>query len=121
MESLKPTYEAKIAFDNLHDQYMMSSVDPGSADLKSGQIIFFDREGKQSESLDLRSLLSIEEEKNGTDEQTEENKVRMTTLTGDSLSILRFIRGNKSKRLEISPSGKNGFSDRPIDIFNISL
>jgi len=24
---------------------------------------------------------------------------------GDSLSILRFLRGNKSKRLEISPSG----------------
>jgi hypothetical protein len=27
------------------------------------------------------------------------------TSLGDSLSILRFVRGNKSKRLEISPSG----------------
>ena len=42
----------------------------------------------------------------GNDDIESENTKKHAFDLGDSLSILRFLRGNKSKRLEISASGK---------------
>jgi hypothetical protein len=54
----------------------------------------------------LHSKTSSDESKS--DEVAGMAKYRQSASTGlgDSLSILRFVRGDKSKRLEISTSGK---------------
>ena len=44
-----------------------------------------------------------------TDHMSEESEQRRThqySMFGDNWSVLRFVKGNKSKTLEISPSGK---------------
>jgi hypothetical protein len=49
----------------------------------------------------------IQNDRNESDLVGSENKKENEpSALGDSLSFLRFLRGNKSKRLEISPSGK---------------
>ena len=63
-------------------------------------------EGKQFEK----------EEKDGEDGKS----IRLGADGGDSMGILRFVRGNKSKRLEISPSG-NSLSDFYQNFLGLSL
>ena len=53
----------------------------------------------------------IQDDSNESDKDGSENKKENEpSALGDSLSFLRFLRGNKSKRLEISPSGKSLFT-----------
>lgn len=117
--------EAQIAYDAKKQHYLSSivnylaSTDSDRINETNGpQILFFDRQGHAlpSENIDLSTLFDISQQKdlNLVDKSVNINNAAASESEislGDTLSILRFLRGNKSKRLEISPSGKfNTFS-----------
>lgn len=81
-------------------------------EFKTPEIYQFDSDGNPVDhgKLDLTTLLNmgviISEKDDGDEAEIDKKKENESSALGDSLSILRFLRGNKSKRLEISPSGK---------------
>lgn len=84
------------------------------------EIYLFDSFGKPvkdgSTMIDLSTLMqeggSLHNDKDDDGSSFPFGKRKESELKslGDSLSILRFLRGNKSKRLEISPSGKHSIT-----------
>lgn len=102
--SLPSSFASQVAFDAISNQYLASHDD------QRGQIIFFDGEGRKVEALDLNPVFMSFNDSNGASEggseEEDQSKGKTILAAGDSMSILRFVRGNKSKRLEISPSGK---------------
>jgi hypothetical protein len=124
LESVKAppqSKDAKIMFDAKNLQYLSSMVskqddekEDGNASPDQPRIYVYDStNGKllPSESVCLSEILSLSPQSTVKDGDSKEVDVNgkeegEKTSLGDSLSILRFVRGNKSKRLEISPSGK---------------
>jgi hypothetical protein len=65
-------------------------------------------------------IIQDEKDEGGDDSSSDKKKENESSALGDSLSILRFLRGNKSKRLEISPSGKSLFTTLRIFEYLVS-
>ena len=115
LESIKvppQTKEAQIVFDAKNQQYLSSLMykqeNDGNEVSDQPRIYVYDSiSGKflPSESVDLAELLSLAPQVTEEVSDQEPKASGEGTPLGDSLSILRFIRGNKSKRLEISASG----------------
>ena len=124
LESVKvppQSKDAKIMFDAKNQQYLSSMVsrqddgkEHGNASPGQPRIYVYDSSNGKllpSESVSLSEILSLAPQSSAKDGDSKEVDVNVKeegekTSLGDSLSILRFVRGNKSKRLEISPSGK---------------
>ena len=84
-----------MAFDSRTD-----SILSYRQDIEDGQCIrFFDKDGACHGTLDLAGLVL--------EPASDDDPKGKQVSAGDSMSILRFVRGNKTKRLEISPSGKS--------------
>lgn len=111
MKNIPQNCDAKSAFDALRRQ----TIELSEASVEDGaRVLFIDETGKQTASASLSRLLQTDVETREGDLRSEIEGIAKSSShpqpsadLGDSLSILRFVRGNKSKRLEISPSGKS--------------
>lgn len=125
VEALPQSCEARIAFDAWANRFITTTSGRElleEADDSATKVVFFDRDsGEIVDSVDFDSFLALPaqstslpegalEDRLASKEDTASADLKRAKLydleAGDSLSILRFVRGNKSKRLEISPSGK---------------